>query len=108
MTNGFTDIMKQAQQMQESLQRAREEIMRMEITGESGAGMVKVTITGNHDVKRIEIDPALLSEDKSMLEDLVAAAVNDANRRVEKETEARMTRFTAGLNLPPGFKLPFS
>ena len=106
METGFGDIMKQAQQMQEQLQRARDEIMRLEITGESGAGMVKVIMKGNHDIKCVEIDPALLREEKEMLEDLIAAAVNDANRRVEKETESRMAQLTSGLNLPAGIKLP--
>ncbi len=106
MKTGFGDIMQQAQQVQEQLQRARDEIMRLEVTGESGAGMVKVIMKGNHDIKRVEIDPALLRENKEMLEDLIAAAVNDANRRVEKETEGRMAQLTSGLNLPAGLKLP--
>lgn len=107
MKGGLGDIMKQAQQMQENLQKAQEEITRMEVTGESGAGMVRITMTGKHDVKKVEIDPSLIGEDKDMLEDLIAAAVNDANRRVEKNTQERMSGLTAGLNLPDGMKLPF-
>ncbi len=107
MKGGFGDIMKQAQQMQENLQRVQEEITDTEVQGEAGAGMVKVIMTGRHDVKRVEIDPSLFSADKEMLEDLVAAAVNDANRRVEKATQDRMADITSGFNLPAGFKLPF-
>lgn len=107
MKGGLGDIMKQAQKMQEDLQKAQAEIANMEVTGESGAGLVKVTMTGRHDVKRIQIDPGLMGEDKEMLEDLLAAAVNDANRRVEAETQEKMAGLTAGINLPPGMKLPF-
>lgn len=107
MKGGFDNIMKQAQQMQENLQKAQEEIANMEVTGESGAGLVKVLMTGRHDVKRVEIDPGLLKEDREMVEDLVAAAVNDANRRVEACTRDKMAGFTSGINLPPGVKLPF-
>lgn len=107
MKGGLGDIMKQAQQMQENLQKAQEEIAKMEITGESGAGLVKIIMTGKHDVKKVEIDPSLMGEDKEMLEDLLAAAVNDANRRVEKNTQEKMSGLTAGLNLPAGMKLPF-
>jgi len=99
--------MKQAQQMQESMQKAQEEIAKMEITGESGAGLVKITMTGKHDVKNVIIDPTLLGDDKDMLEDLIAAAVNDANRRVENMTQEKMSDLTAGMNLPAGMKLPF-
>lgn len=106
MKGGFADIMKQAQDMQENLKKAQEEIARLEVTGEAGAGMVKVIMTGKHDVKRISIDESLVGDDKDMLEDLVAAAVNDANRRVEKAMQDKMSEFTSGLNLPPGFKLP--
>jgi hypothetical protein len=104
---GLDQIMKQAQRMQEDLQRARDEIARLEVTGESGAGMVKVLMTGAHDVRRVDIDPSLLGEDRQMLEDLVAAAVNDAVRRVQRATQERMSGLAAGLNLPPGMKLPF-
>jgi DNA-binding YbaB/EbfC family protein len=99
--------MKQAQQMQENLQRAQEQIAAMEVTGESGAGLVKVTMTGRHDVKRVEIDPTLMQDDKAMLEDLVAAAVNDAVRRVEQLSKDKLSGLTAGMSLPPGMKLPF-
>lgn len=99
--------MKQAQQMQEGMQKAQEEIANMEVIGESGAGLVKITMTGKHDVKNVNIDPTLLSGDKDMLEDLIAAAVNDANRRVENMTEQKMSDLTAGMNLPAGMKLPF-
>jgi hypothetical protein len=107
MKGGFDNIMKQAQKMQENLQKAQEEIASMEVTGESGAGLVKVIMTGRHDVKRVEIDPGLLKEDKEMVEDLVAAAVNDANRRVETCTRDKMAGLTSGISLPPGVKLPF-
>ena len=99
--------MKQAQQMQENMQKAQEEIAGMEVTGESGAGLVKITMTGKHDVKNVTIDPTLFGEDKDMLEDLIAAAVNDANRRVENMTQEKMSGLTAGMNLPDGMKLPF-
>lgn len=107
MKGGFDDIMKQARQMQENMQRAQEEIAAAEVQGESGAGMVKVIMTGRHDVKRVEIAPSLLEADKEILEDLVAAAVNDANRRVEKAVRDRMADFTSGMGLPAGFELPF-
>ncbi|MBT7951409.1 MAG: YbaB/EbfC family nucleoid-associated protein [Gammaproteobacteria bacterium] len=107
MKGGIGDIMKQAQQVQENLQKKQEEIANTEVRGESGAGMVKIVMTGRHDVKRVEIDPALLKDDKEMLEDLIAAAVNDANRRVEKLSQDKMSDLTAGLNLPAGMKLPF-
>ena len=108
MKSGFDNIMQQAQKMQEKLQKAQEEIAHMEVTGESGAGLVKVTMTGLHDVKRVEIDPGLLKDDKEMVEDLVAAAFNDANRRLEAMTRDKMGGLTAGISLPPGMKLPFS
>ena len=107
MKGGIGDIMKQAQQVQENLQKKQEEIANTEVSGESGAGMVKIVMTGRHDVKRVEIDLALLKDDKEMLEDLIAAAVNDANRRVEKLSQDKMSDLTAGLNLPAGMKLPF-
>ncbi len=107
MKGGLGNIMKQAQQMQENMQKAQEEIARLEVTGESGAGLVKITMTGKHDVKKVAIDPTLLGDDKDMLEDLIAAAVNDANRRVEKMTQEKMSGLTAGMNLPAGMKLPF-
>lgn len=107
MKGGFGNIMKQAQEMQENLKKAQEEIAKMEVHGESGAGLVKVTMTGKHDVRKVDIDDSLMGEDKEMLEDLIAAAINDANRRVEKESQDKMSEFTAGLNLPPGMNLPF-
>ena len=107
MKGGFDNIMQQAQKMQENLQKAQEEIANMEVTGESGAGLVKVTMTGRHDVKRVEIDPGLLKEDREMVEDLVTAAINDANRRIEACTRDKMAGLTSGLSLPPGIKLPF-
>ncbi len=107
MKAGMGDIMKQAQQMQENLQKAQEEIANLEVIGESGAGLVKVTMTGRHDVKRVEIDQSIMNDDKEMLEDLLAAAVNDANRRVETTTQDKMSEFTTGLGLPAGMKLPF-
>ena len=107
MKSGFGDIMNQARKMQENMQRVQEEIAAIEVQGEAGAGMVKVIMTGRHDVKRVDIDPSLLGSDKVMLEDLVAAAVNDANRRVEKAASDKMAEVTSGLGLPAGFKLPF-
>lgn len=107
MKGGFGNIMQQAQKMQEGLQKIQEEIANTEVTGESGAGLVKVVMTGRHDVKHIEIDPALLSDEKEILEDLLAAAVNDANRRVEAMAQEKMTDFSSGMGLPAGMKLPF-
>ncbi len=104
---GIGNLMKQAQLMQENLQKAQARIAQLEVEGESGAGMVKVVMTGKHDVKRVTIDPGLLGEDKDMLEDLIAAAVNDAVRKVEAATQEMMAGITAGLSLPPGMKLPF-
>ena len=103
---GMANLMKQAQQMQQNMAKAQEELANLEVEGQSGAGMVKVTMTGKHDVKRVSIDPSVM-DDREMLEDLVAAALNDANRRVEHTTQDKMSGFTAGLNLPPGMKLPF-
>lgn len=104
---GLGNMMKQAQQMQEKMQKAQEEIANLEVTAEAGAGMVKVTMTGRHDVKRVEIDPSLMDDDKDLLEDLVAAAVNAAVRKVEETTKERMEEVTKGMNLPPGMNLPF-
>ncbi|MDP2821985.1 MAG: YbaB/EbfC family nucleoid-associated protein [Sulfuritalea sp.] len=106
MKGGIANLMKQAQQMQANMQKAQEELANLEVEGQSGAGAVKVTMTGKHDVKRVVIDPSVM-DDREMLEDLIAAALNDANRRVEQTTQERMSGFTAGLNLPPGMKLPF-
>jgi len=107
MKNQLAGLMKQAQAMQDSMKKAQEAIAAMEVEGESGAGLVKVVMTGRHDVKRVTIDPSLLGEDKDMLEDLVAAAINDAVRKVEAASQEKMAGLTAGLPLPPGFKLPF-
>ncbi len=100
-------LMKQAQQMQENMKRMQEQLALVEVEGEAGAGMVKVVMTCRHDVKRVSIDPALLSDDRDMLEDLVAAAVNDAVRKVEATVQEKMAGMTAGLPLPPGMTLPF-
>ena len=104
---GLGNLMKQAQQMQANMQKAQEEMANIEVTGQSGGGMVKVTMTCRHDVKRVEIDDSLVGDDKEMLEDLVAAAMNDAVRQVEKTTQEKMSGLTAGMGLPPGMKLPF-
>ena len=106
MKNQLAGLMKQAQQMQENMQRAQEELARTEVEGQSGAGLVKITMTCRHDVKRVSIDPSLLGEDRDMLEDLVAAAFNDGLRRAEAMTQEKMGNLTAGMPLPPGFKLP--
>jgi nucleoid-associated protein EbfC len=107
MKGQLAGLMKQAQQMQENLKKAQEEIAAMEVEGQAGAGMVKVTMTGRHDVKRVSIDASLIGDDKDMLEDLIAAAVNDAVRRVETVTQEKMGGLTSGFGLPPGMKLPF-
>jgi DNA-binding YbaB/EbfC family protein len=99
--------MKQAQQMQENMKKMQEQLASTEVEGQSGAGLVKVVMTCRHDVKRITIDESLLKDDKEMLEDLIAAAVNDAVRRVESTVQEKMAGVTAGLPLPPGFKMPF-
>ncbi len=100
-------LMKQAQQMQDNMKKAQEELALIEVEGQSGAGLVKVTVTCRNDVKRIAIDPSLLADDKDMLEDLVVAAMNDALRRAEQTATEKMGALTSGLPLPPGFKLPF-
>ena len=104
---GLGDMMKQAQQMQEKMQKLQDEAAAAEVTGESGAGMVKIVMTGRHDVRKVTVDPSLLSEDKAMLEDLLAAAVNDAVLKVEKNTSSVMGDLMAGLQMPAGFKMPF-
>jgi hypothetical protein len=104
---GMGNIMKQAQAMQEKMQKVQAEIANMEVIGESGAGLVKITMTGGHNVRRVEIDDSLLADDKEMLEDLVAAALNDAVRRVEDNNKEQMAKVTGGMQLPPGMKLPF-
>jgi DNA-binding YbaB/EbfC family protein len=107
MKGGLGNLMKQAQQMQENMKAMQEKLASIEVEGQSGAGMVKVIMTCRYDVRRVSIDSTLMSDDKEMLEDLVAAAVNDAVRRVESTTQEKMAGFTSGLNLPPGMKLPF-
>lgn len=104
---GMGNMMKQAQQMQAKMQKAQEELASLEVTGESGAGSVKVVMTCNHNVRRVEVDDSLMQEDKEMLEDLVAAALNDAVRRVKETTQEKMGDVTGGMGLPPGFKMPF-
>jgi DNA-binding YbaB/EbfC family protein len=103
---GIANLMKQAQKMQENMQKAQDELANIEVEGQSGAGAVKVVMTCKHDVKRVTIDPSVM-DDKEMLEDLIAAALNDANRRAEATSQERMGSLTAGLPLPPGMKLPF-
>ncbi|NQZ83053.1 MAG: YbaB/EbfC family nucleoid-associated protein [Colwellia sp.] len=107
MKGGMGNLMKQAQQMQAKMAKAQEELAQMEVTGESGAGMVKVTMTGSHSVRRVEIDQSLMEDDKDMVEDLVAAAFNDAVRRVEEQNKDKMGALTGGMQMPPGFKMPF-
>ena len=107
MKGGLGNLMKQAQEMQANMQKAQEKLADMEVTGESGGGLVKVTMTGKHEVRRVAIDDSLMSDDKDMLEDLVAAAINDATHKVEATTQEQMSSLTAGMNLPPGMKLPF-
>ena len=104
---GLGALMKQAQQMQENMRKAQEELAAIEVEGQSGAGLVKIVITCKFSVKKVSIDPSLLGEEKDMLEDLVLAAMNDAVAKAEATTQAKMAGFTAGLNLPPGMGLPF-
>lgn len=107
MRGNIGQLMKQAQMMQENMRRMQEQLSSLEVEGQSGAGLVKVVMTCKHDVKRVSIDPSLVGDDKEMLEDLVAAAFNDAARRVDETVTEKMSGMTAGLGLPPGFKLPF-
>ncbi|KHF25695.1 YbaB/EbfC family nucleoid-associated protein [Solemya velum gill symbiont] len=107
MKGGIGNIMKQAQKMQEELQKAQEKLAEEEVTGEAGGGLVKVTMNGKHEVRKVDIDDSLLGDDKEMLEDLIASACNDAARRVAEKSEQSMSGLTSGLNLPPGMKLPF-
>ena len=107
MKANLGNLMKQAQQMQENMKQMQEKLASIEVEGQSGAGMVKVIMTCRHDVKSINIDDSLIGDDKEMLEDLIAAAVNDAVRRVESTTQEKMAEMTGGLGLPPGMKLPF-
>lgn len=103
----MNQFVRQAQALQANLQKAQEQIATLEVIGESGAGMVKVTMTGRHEVRRVQIDPSIGTEDRDMLEDLIAAAVNDAVHRVESATQAKMSSLMGGMSLPPGVKLPF-
>jgi DNA-binding YbaB/EbfC family protein len=107
MKGQLAGLMKQAQQMQDNLKKAQEELGSIEVEGQSGAGMVKIVMTCRHDVKRVSIDPSLIGDDREVLEDMLTAAFNDAVRRVEATTQEKMAGFSAGLNLPPGMKLPF-
>ena len=107
MKGALGDMMKKAQEMQENMQKAQLELAGKEVTGEAGGGMVSVVMRGTHEVNRVTIDPSLADDDIEMLEDLIAAAVNDAVHKVEKSNQTAMQEMTAGLNLPPGFKLPF-
>ena len=107
MKGSISDLMQQAQAMQADLQKAQEELAKAEVVGEAGAGLVSVVMTGRHDVKRVSIDDSVFSEDKEVLEDLLAAAVNDAVRKVEARNRDAMSGLASGFNLPPGFKLPF-
>lgn len=107
MKGNIGNLMKQAQQLQENMQRAQAQIASLEVTGEAGGGMAKVTMTGKHEVRRVTLDPTLLGDDKEMLEDLIAAAINDAVQKVERATQEKMASVMGGMNLPPGFKMPF-
>ena len=107
MKGAMGNLMKQAQKMQEDMQKAQQEVANMEVEGQAGGGMVKVVMNGRHELRRVNIDESLMQDDKEMIEDLLAAAVNDAVRKIEQESSARMSSVTAGLNLPGGMKLPF-
>jgi DNA-binding YbaB/EbfC family protein len=107
MKGGMGNMMKQAQKMQEDMQKAQQEIANMEVEGQAGGGMVKVLMNGRHELRRVNIDESLMQDDKEMIEDLLAAAVNDAVRKIEQESSAKMSGLTSGLNLPGGMKLPF-
>lgn len=104
---GLGQLMKQAQKMQEDMQRAQEELAQMEVTGEAGGGMVSVVMTGKHAVRRVSIDDSVYEDDKDMLEDLMAAAINDAVRKIEAATQEKLGGLTSGMPMPPGFKMPF-
>lgn len=104
---GLGDLMKQAQQMQANMQKMQEDLAKAEVKGEAGAGLISVIMNGRHDVKRVSIDDSLMSEDKEMLEDLLAAAVNDAVRKIEQQSRDQMAKMTAGMGIPPDFKMPF-
>ncbi|GAB2191085.1 YbaB/EbfC family nucleoid-associated protein [Sessilibacter sp. MAH2] len=104
---GLGDLMKQAQEMQENMQKMQQELANAEVTGESGAGMVKIVMTGRHDVRSVNIDPSLMTEDREILEDLIAAAMNDAVRKVERANQEKLGSLASGFQMPPGFKMPF-
>ncbi|MBQ0713463.1 MAG: YbaB/EbfC family nucleoid-associated protein [Porticoccus sp.] len=103
----INDLMKQAQGMQEQMKQMQDDAGKVEVTGESGAGMVKVVMNGRHDVRKVTVDPSILTEDKEFLEDLLAAAVNDAVRKVEETQRKQMEKLTGGVQMPPGFQMPF-
>ena len=107
MKGAMGNLMKQAQKMQEDMQKAQEEVANLEVEGQAGGGMVKVVMNGRHEIRKVTLDDSLMDDDKEMIEDLLAAAVNDAVRRVEQQTQEKMSGVTAGLNLPGGMKLPF-
>ena len=107
MKGGIGQLMKQAQEMQANMKKAQEEMASITVTGESGAGMVRITMTCQHQVKSVEIDDTLVGDDKDMLEDLIVAAFNDSIRKVEKTVQEKFSGMTSGINLPPGMKLPF-
>jgi DNA-binding YbaB/EbfC family protein len=107
MKGAMGNLMKQAQKMQEDMQKAQEEVANLEVEGQAGGGMVKVIMNGRHEIRKVTLDDSLMQDDKEMIEDLLAAAVNDAVRRVEQQTQEKMAGVTAGLNLPGGMKLPF-
>jgi DNA-binding YbaB/EbfC family protein len=107
MKGAMGNLMKQAQKMQEDMQKAQAEVANMEVEGQAGGGMVKVVMNGRHEIRKVELDDSLMQDDKEMIEDLLAAAVNDAVRRVEQQTQEKMAGVTAGLSLPGGMKLPF-
>jgi DNA-binding YbaB/EbfC family protein len=107
MRGNIGNMMKQAQAMHESMQKAQAEIASLEVEGVAGGGMVKVTMTGKHEVKRVQLEPAVVAEDRDMLEDLIAAAINDAVHKVEARVQEKMGSLMSGVQLPPGFKLPF-
>lgn len=107
MRGNIGNMMKQAQAVQQNMQKVQAEIAQLEVVGESGGGMVKVTMSGQHNVKRVQLEPAVVGEDREMLEDLIAAATNDAVKKVEAAVQAKMATVMGGMQLPPGFKLPF-
>lgn len=107
LKGGLGGLMKQAQQMQQNMQKAQAELANIEVEGQAGSGVVKVTMTCGHEVRRVSLDDSVLSDDKEMLEDLIVLALNDAMKKVEATTQQRMSGFTSGMGLPPGMKLPF-